>query len=132
MDISLCVFDEESSVMKFAGANNPLYSVQHGVMKEIKGDRQPIGIFEGLLKPFTVHTIPLEGLEAVYIFTDGYADQFGGAQGKKFKYSRLKELFFNAHKLELQAQQKLLAEKIDQWKSNLDQVDDVLIAGFKF
>ncbi len=132
MDISLCAFDEENGVMKFAGANNPLYYVQHGVLKEIKGDRQPIGIFEGLLKPFTVHTIPLKGLEAVYIFTDGYADQFGGPQGKKFKYSGLRDLLFNAHKLDAKSQQNLLAEHFDQWKSNLDQVDDVLVAGFKF
>lgn len=132
MDISLCAIDEENGVLKFSGANNPLYYVQNGVMKEIKGDRQPIGIFEGELKPFTVHTIPLKGLEAIYLFTDGYADQFGGAQGKKYKYSRLKELLFFVHLREPKQQEKELAEAFEKWKGNLDQVDDVLVAGIKF
>ncbi|CAN5886503.1 hypothetical protein BH11BAC7_BH11BAC7_32240 [soil metagenome] len=132
MDISLCAIDEENGVLKFSGANNPLYYVQNGSIKEIKGDRQPVGIFEGELKPFTVHTIPLEGLEAVYLFTDGYADQFGGAQGKKYKYSRLKELLFQLHPQQAQQQGKELAEDFEKWKGQLDQVDDVLVAGIKF
>jgi hypothetical protein len=60
MDMALCAIDEENGVMKFAGANNPLYYVQDGVIKELKGDRQPVGIFEGEIKSFTVHTIPLK------------------------------------------------------------------------
>lgn len=132
MDISLCALDEENGVLKFAGANNPIYYVQNGVMKEIKGNRQPVGVFEGELKPFTVHSIPLEGLEAFYLFSDGYADQFGGPQGKKFKHSRLQELLFNLHKKDPQQQRDELSEKFDAWRSNLDQVDDVLIAGAVF
>ncbi len=132
MDISLCAIDQRNRVMKFADANNPLYYVQNGVMKEIKGDRQPVGIFEGTLKPFTVHTIPLDGLEAVYLFSDGYADQFGGPQGKKFKYSRLNELLFKEYKNSPEQHEKVLAETFDQWKDKLDQVDDVLVAGILF
>jgi tetratricopeptide (TPR) repeat protein len=132
MDISLCALDEENGVLKFAGANNPVYYVQNGMMKEIKGNRQPVGIFEGELKPFTVHSIPLEGLEALYIFSDGYADQFGGPQGKKFKASRLQELLYKIYKKDPQQQQNEIAETFDAWKSNLDQVDDVLIAGIVF
>jgi serine phosphatase RsbU (regulator of sigma subunit) len=132
MDISLCALDEENGVLKFAGANNPIYYVQDGVMKEIKGNRQPVGIFEGELKPFTVHTIPLKGLEAFYLFSDGYADQFGGPQGKKFKHSRLQELLFKMNKKDPRQQQNELSENFDAWRSNLDQVDDVLIAGVIF
>ena len=132
MDISLCALDEENGVLRFAGANNPLYYVQNGIMKEIKGNRQPVGVFEGELKPFTVHTIPFAGLEAVYLFTDGYADQFGGLHGKKFKYSQLQGLLFNSCKKDPQQQQKELAETFDAWKNSLDQVDDVLVAGIKF
>jgi serine phosphatase RsbU (regulator of sigma subunit) len=132
MDISLCALDEKNGVLKFAGANNPLYYVQNGVMKEIKGDRQPVGIFDGELKPFTVHTLPLAGLDAFYLFSDGYADQFGGPQGKKFKHSRLQELLFSVSKKDAQQQEKDLTERFDSWKSNLEQVDDVLVAGIKF
>jgi tetratricopeptide (TPR) repeat protein len=132
MDISLCALDEENGVLKFAGANNPVYYVQNGMMKEIKGNRQPVGIFEGELKPFTVHSIPLKGLEALYIFSDGYADQFGGPQGKKFKYSRLQELLYKLYKKDPQQQEKELSENFDTWRGNLDQVDDVLIAGIVF
>jgi hypothetical protein len=71
-------------------------------------------------------------LEAVYIFTDGYADQFGGELGKKFKYSRLKEILFNGHRKNPGTQEKLLAENFDEWKGKLDQVDDVLVAGIFF
>jgi tetratricopeptide (TPR) repeat protein len=132
MDISLCALDEKNGVLHFAGANTPLYYVQNGVMKVIRGDRQPVGIFEGELKPFTAHTIPLKGLEAFYIFSDGYADQFGGPQGKKFKSSRLQELLFSLHKEDAQKQQQGLADVFDRWKNHLDQVDDVLVAGVKF
>ncbi len=76
--------------------------------------------------------IALEGLEAVYIFTDGYAGQFGGPQGKKYKHSRLKELSFFAHLQEPKQQEKELAEAFEKWKGNLDRVDDVLVAGIKF
>ncbi|MDQ3109107.1 MAG: tetratricopeptide repeat protein [Bacteroidota bacterium] len=131
MDISLCALDEKNGVLRFAGANTPLYYVQNGEMKVIRGDRQPVGIFEGELTPFTAHTIPLEGLEAFYIFSDGYADQFGGELGKKFKSSRLKELLFSSYTKDAEQQQKTLADVFNNWKSNLDQVDDVLVAGVK-
>ncbi|CAN5226822.1 hypothetical protein BH09BAC5_BH09BAC5_01320 [soil metagenome] len=132
MDISLCAIDEVSGIVKFAGANNPLYYVQQGEMKEIKGDRQPVGVFDGDLKPFTVHTIPMKDLSAIYLFSDGYADQFGGPQGKKMKYSKLKEILFQSVSQTPAEQEKFLAENFDNWKDKLDQVDDVLVAGIKF
>lgn len=131
MDIALCCIDEEKELLKFAGANNPLYYITNGEMHEIKGDRQPVGIFDGELKPFTVHTIPLKELEAIYIFTDGYADQFGGENGKKYKYSRLKEFLFTLYKKSPEEQEMKLANEFNSWKASLDQVDDVLVAGFK-
>ncbi|HET6992179.1 MAG TPA: SpoIIE family protein phosphatase, partial [Bacteroidia bacterium] len=131
MDIALCCIDEEKGELKFAGANNPIYYVSNNNIHEIKGDRQPVGIFTRELKPFTVHTISLKGLEAIYIFTDGYADQFGGGTGKKFKYSQLKQLLFDIHKKTPAEQEKELDKTFISWKGNLDQVDDILVAGIK-
>ncbi|MCX6311412.1 MAG: tetratricopeptide repeat protein [Bacteroidetes bacterium] len=129
MDISLCCIDEENNVLKFAGANNPLYYITNGEMHEIKGDRQPVGVFQGHLKPFTVHTIPLKDLDAFYMFTDGFADQFGGASGKKFKYSQLKETLLTISGKNLAQQKNSIEKTFDDWKGELDQVDDVLLAG---
>lgn len=131
MDIALCCIDEEKGELKFAGANNPIYYVSKGELHAIKGDRQPVGIFSRELKPFTVHTIPLKDIDMIYIFTDGYADQFGGDHGKKFNYSRLKELLFSIYDKELSQQKNILEKSFDEWKEKLDQVDDVLLAGIK-
>ncbi len=131
MDIALCCIDEEKGELKFSGANNPIYYVSNGIMHEIKGDRQPVGIFTKELKPFTTHTLSLKDLDSVYIFTDGYADQFGGGTGKKFKYSQLKQLLFDNHKKSPEEQEKELESAFQSWKGNLDQVDDILVTGIK-
>lgn len=131
MDIALCCIDEKAGVLKYSGANNPLYFIRNGKMEEIKGDRQPVGIFDGELKPFTVHTLLLKDIDAVYIFTDGFADQFGGESGKKFKYSQLKQLLFDRHKKSPSEQEQDLEAVFQKWRGNLDQVDDVLVAGIK-
>lgn len=131
MDVSICCIDEEKGLLHYAGANNPVYFIRDGKMNEIKGDRQPVGVFEGELKPFSVHTLPLNEIESFYLFTDGYADQFGGPNGKKFKYSRLKELLFTNHQLPVNEQQEKLSSTFDKWKGGLDQVDDVLVVGVR-
>jgi serine phosphatase RsbU (regulator of sigma subunit) len=129
MDISLCAIDETNGVLKFAGANNSLYYVEQGMLKEAKGDRQPVGVFEGLIKPFTVHSLPLKNIDAFYIFSDGFADQFGGPQGKKFKSAQLQELINASWKKTPAEQSEALSTAFYSWKGNLDQVDDVLLMG---
>lgn len=129
MDIALCTIDEEHGVLKFAGANNPLYYVENGILKEIKGDRQPVGVFAGHIKPFVTHTVPLKDLEAFYIFSDGYADQFGGPAGKKFKYAQLQSLVASSWKKTPAQQSEAFASAFHSWKGNLEQVDDVLLMG---
>jgi tetratricopeptide (TPR) repeat protein len=131
MDIALCCIDEEKGELKFSGANNPIYYVNKNGIHEIKGDRQPVGIFTKELKPFTVHTIPLSEIDSFYIFTDGYADQFGGGTGKKFKYSRFKEELHLISGKSEEAQKNILEKLFDDWRGNLDQVDDVLVAGIR-
>jgi ligand-binding sensor domain-containing protein/serine phosphatase RsbU (regulator of sigma subunit) len=131
MDIALCVYDKQSMELQFAGANNPLYLITLGDLVEIKGDKQPIGVYKGDTKPFTSHPVKLTKGDCVYIASDGYADQFGGTNGKKFKYKQLKDLLLTVNNQSMAEQKKALDASIEQWKGGLDQVDDILVVGFR-
>ena len=130
MDIALCSLDMKTLQLEFAGANNPLWIIKKGAKEitEIKGDKQPIGKFTER-KPFTHHSVQLSKGDRIYIFTDGYADQFGGNRGKKFKYRPFQELLLTSAHLPLQEQKKLLNETITQWMGQHEQVDDILVMG---
>src|SRR5690606_37958559 len=91
MDIALCVLDHDTNTLEFSGANNSLYLVRDAEMIEYKPDKQPIGAFENR-KPFTTHTIPVKTGDRIFVFTDGFADQFGGPKGKKLKYKAFKSM----------------------------------------
>jgi serine phosphatase RsbU (regulator of sigma subunit) len=131
MDISLIRLNLKTNELIWAGAFNPLWYIEKGILKEIKADKQPIGYAEDL-KPFTNHTLHLNTNDTVYLFTDGFADQFGGEKGKKYKYKQLEEkLLANSHK-PLEEQKQLLHTSFNNWKGNLEQVDDVTIIGIKF
>jgi serine phosphatase RsbU (regulator of sigma subunit) len=91
MDIALCALDRDAMTLEFAGANNPMYLVRQGVLSEIKGDKQPIGHYI-TRKNFTNHTLEVKKGDVIYLFSDGYADQFGRPKGKKFKYKQLEEI----------------------------------------
>jgi len=132
MDISLCALRMSASgaTLHWAGANNPIWLVQNGVMMEIKGDKQPIGKhFES--KAFTLHTIELNKNDSFYIFTDGFADQFGGPKGKKFKYKQLQKLLLASSGLNPESQKQLLNTEFENWKKELEQVDDICIIGVR-
>lgn len=137
MDITLAVIDEEADLLMFAGANNSLYYTNiAGELHEVKGDRQPIGFYVDKHQPFNVHTIPLGDVTNIYMFTDGYADQFCGNAGtqfgKKFKYSRLKTTLANVQNLNSLQQKEHMQKTFEDWKGNMFQVDDVLMLGIKF
>ncbi len=132
MDISLCVIDKKNKTLKYAGANNPLYYIRNGAFTEIKGDGQPIGTFvEEENHPFTTHSIKLQEGDTFYVFTDGFADQFGGPKGKKFKYKPFIALLSETAHLPLKEQSKKLEETFDNWKGNLEQIDDVCVIGVR-
>ncbi len=133
MDISLCVIDKNKKQLQFAGAFRPLYMIRDNKINEIKGDRFSIGMMEDSMEnpKVTVHTFDLKQEDIVYIFTDGYADQFGGSEGKKYKYRRFRHLLLNIHKLPMDKQKEYLDNSIEDWKGELEQVDDILIIGFK-
>jgi len=132
MDIALCAFDQKEYELEFAGAFNPLFFVRDEEIFEIKGNKFPIGIFlEKEAKKFTNHKMKVKKGDVVYIFSDGYADQFGGARGKKFMQSQFRSLLFDIHKKPMPEQRRILDQTIEHWRGNEDQVDDILVIGLR-
>ncbi|GAB4327597.1 MAG: hypothetical protein OHK0038_01300 [Flammeovirgaceae bacterium] len=137
MDIAICVIDKSKHTLKYAGAMNPLYylpanEANRGEIIEIKGDKQPIG---GIQKkerhPYTSHTISIESPTVFYMCSDGYQDQFGGKNNKKFMAKRLKKLLYEIHPEEMDKQKTILATTLEDWMQNENQIDDILIVGFR-
>lgn len=130
MDISLARIDVVTHEIAWAGANNPLWYVAGGVVNEIKANKQPIGITDAPL-PFTTHHIQLDKGDVIYLFTDGYADQFGGPKGKKFKYKQLQELMLSFASRPMREQHDILHSTITGWRGPLEQIDDVCVIGIR-
>jgi len=138
MDAALCVFEkaEGRQTIEFAGANNPLWIVRQApaadiCFTEIVPNKQPIGIHGGKIEPFTEHGIVLEKGDIIYIFSDGFADQFGGPKGKKFKYNQLRDIVIGMRNTPMAEQRKILERTFEEWKGSLEQLDDVLIIGVR-
>ncbi len=131
MDIALLSFDDKNSLVEFAGANNPVVHISAGKTSMIKSDKQPIGYYNQNHKPFSLHKINYKKGDSFYIFSDGYADQFGGDKGKKFKEKKLFELFASIQTIPMRSQEETLLKTFNDWKGNLEQVDDVLVIGVK-
>ena len=133
MEISLCKWNKNTNEFIFAGANTIIYHISDNNISTIKGNKHPIGSFYGeQLKPFQNITISLSENDCVYLFSDGYADQFGGAKGKKYKYKQLEEFLVSNANKPIKQQKELLSEEFENWKGNLEQVDDVCVIGLKF
>lgn len=130
MDIAVCKLNKKEKIIQFAGANNPLWIIRNNELLETKGDKQPVGKFEPS-NQFTNHEIKVNSGDTIYIFSDGYADQFGGEKGKKFKSSSLKKLLLSIHQLPLNQQLAALETNFDEWKGTFEQLDDVCVIGFK-
>jgi serine phosphatase RsbU (regulator of sigma subunit) len=131
MDIAFCSFDTESKELEFAGANNPLYLVRAGELTQIKPDTFAIGGFEPGTKKYTNHKLKLQKNDCLYIFSDGYADQFGGIKGKKFMYRQFRNLILSIVNKPMDEQKKYLDEAIEKWRGRYEQVDDMLIIGVR-
>ncbi|MES2516130.1 MAG: SpoIIE family protein phosphatase [Bacteroidota bacterium] len=149
MDLALCSIDYKTLTLEYAGVFNSLWILRKDIavnyqtksdrevfygndLFEIKADKCYIGNNKnGVADVFTNHTVKLKRDDCVYIYTDGYADQFGGPKGKKFKYNKFKDLLIqNAH-LEMDDQYNALSKAFIEWKGNQEQVDDVLVIGLK-
>ena len=132
MDLSFCAIDVVGRKLEFAGAFNPVYIVRDGEIIEIKGDKNMLGpnIGHGR-RPFRNHEIDLQDDDTMYLFSDGYADQFGGPEGKKFKYRRFRHLILSIFEKPLSVQHHMLDKRLNEWKGSLEQVDDILVLGVK-
>ena len=131
MDCVLCAFDFKKLTLEFAAANNPLWIFRNGEMLEYKPDKMPVGKYRDEVTSFTLQKVKLQKDDIVYSFTDGFADQFGGEKGKKLKYKPFQEILIKNASQPMEDQKKMLENIFDNWKGDLEQVDDVLVVGVK-
>jgi len=131
MDISICIINREAGSLEFAGANNPLYIIRDGTLIKIPADKMPIGIYSASPRPFNNNVFELKKNDLLYMFSDGYADQFGGSNGKKLMYNHFQDLLLQYHKKSMEEQKVLLNDYFENWRGEHVQVDDVLVMGIK-
>jgi serine phosphatase RsbU (regulator of sigma subunit) len=130
MDISLCKIDKANNTAEFSGAYNSLYLVRDNKLIEYDADNMSIGS-DDIVKPYTNHSVKTAKDDMLYLFSDGYADQFGGEKGKKFKYQQMQQIIVKNNNKSLDLQKHLLEQEFEQWKGGLEQVDDVLVIGIR-
>lgn len=131
MDIGVCLVDFDTNKLWFSGANNPLYLIRDGELTHYRADKMPVAIHYRMA-PFTLHEINLQRGDTFYIFTDGYADQFGGPKEKKFMTGQFKETLLSINNLPMIKQGEKLDEIFESWKGSNPQVDDVTVIGIRY
>ena len=132
MDMALCILDTKALTLKFAGANNPMYIVSNGALTEYKGVKNPIGFYP-MEKKFETTEIPVKKGDYIYMFSDGFPDQFNAKTNKKVTYGRFKNLLveINNETSDPETQKKRLDDFFESWRNGFVQMDDVLIGGFR-
>jgi serine phosphatase RsbU (regulator of sigma subunit) len=130
MDISIISKHIETNEIRWAGAHNPLWIIEDNELIEIKPDKQPIGKSEKTI-PFTTHVVKAKVNAMLYLITDGFADQFGGSEGKKFKKAQFKSLLLGCNQESATKQKDLLNSEFNKWKGSLEQLDDVCVIGVR-
>ncbi len=128
MDIAVCSLD--GNKLLYAGAHNPLWIIRNGELLETKANKQPIGRFDRQ-EPYTTHEISLQKGDSIYIFSDGYADQFGGDKGKKLKSRAFKDLLLSIQDKNMSQQKIIIDESFEKWRGNIEQIDDVCVIGVR-
>jgi serine phosphatase RsbU (regulator of sigma subunit) len=132
MDLALCAIDLKEMKMEFSGAMNPAWVLRDTEIIELKGNKFPIGSYvDGADQHFENTEFQLKKGDRIYVFTDGYADQFGGPKGKKFKYKNIKTLLLDTRHESMDRQLEILDRTIESWRGNLEQIDDILVMGVK-
>lgn len=131
MDIALCVLNLKDKCLQYAGAYNPLFIINKNKFNQIRADRMPIGIYLKEKDSFTNHIVYLNSGDSIYMFSDGYIDQFGGKNGKKFLAKNFKKLIIEIQDLSMKEQKEVLNRTLEEWKGNREQVDDILVMGFR-
>lgn len=132
MDMAICVLNTKEMTMQFAGAVNGIYLVSDNKLENYKGDRVVIGrTIDGKVPEYSCKDVPISRGDMVYMFTDGYVDQFGGSDHKKFKHLRFRHLLLNIHELSTEDQKSVLHQKFEEWRGEGEQTDDILVLGFR-
>jgi len=131
MDIALTVFDYDTLTVSYAGAFRPLILVRNNEITEYRGSRYPIGFYEDVVKTFDTQTIPLQQGDRIYLFSDGYVDQFGGEERKKLNRKRFYELLLNIQTMKMEEQKAYLEYAFTNWKQDEIQTDDILVVGLE-
>ncbi len=131
LDIALCILQLKEKKVLFSGAYNPLIMIRNSKLTEIRGDRMPIGIHFDEKRPFNSHELEVKKRDTIYLFSDGYIDQFGGSKGTKFKLDPFKKLLLSIQDRSMEEQKRMLDERLKKWRGKYDQVDDILVIGFK-
>jgi len=131
MDISVCIINMKKMQLRYSGANIPLYIIRDNNLQEYKADRMPIGIHGKAVIPFNSHDIDIRKGDTIYTFSDGYADQFGGQKGKKFKYAEFRVLINNIHDKPMNEQAAILENAHNEWRGDFKQIDDILLIGMR-
>jgi len=138
MDMALCVIDYEHNIMQYAGANNPALLVRNGELIELKADKMPVGVYYREKESFTNHEIEIQKGDTVYLFSDGFIDQFGGEKGRKYMIKQFKELILKINDKPMSEQKEIFNKELEDWKlgnreegDEHHQIDDVLVVGFR-
>ncbi|MFY9311235.1 MAG: tetratricopeptide repeat protein [Bacteroidia bacterium] len=131
MDAVLCRFDFNNMQLEYSAANNSFFIIRNGELMVFKPDKMPVGKYLGEEKPFTRNTVPIQKGDCIYTFSDGYADQFGGPNNKKFQSKRLKELFLNNCHKPMSVQKEIYEKTLKEWQGGNEQVDDILLMGIR-
>jgi len=132
IEISLCVIDFDSKKLQYSGAIRPLYYIRDKEISEIKGDYMPIGVLEGEKHSFNIKEMEFQENDLIYLFSDGFVDQIGGPERKTFRSKYFKELLVDIHEESLDKQKDVLEKTYEEWKGDMDQIDDILIMGIQF
>jgi serine phosphatase RsbU (regulator of sigma subunit) len=131
MDIALCCFDLEKNILNFSGAMRPLWIIRNKELLEYKPTKTSIGGITSDEQNFIEHEIKIQKGDSIYIFSDGYADQFGGDKGKKMMTKNMKDLLLSIQNISMIEQEKILNDKLTGWQGEFEQVDDILVIGIK-
>jgi CheY-like chemotaxis protein/serine phosphatase RsbU (regulator of sigma subunit) len=132
MDIALCIIDFEKKKLQFSGAYNPLIIIRNNELLRFNADKMPVSFHQRKDQPFSRHNIDLTENDCLYIFSDGYVDQFGGPRGMKFLMKQFSQMLLDIHHNPMQEQKAIIEQKFDEWRDEYSQIDDVLVIGFKF
>ena len=138
MDMALVIIDKKSNIIQYAGAYNPLFIVRDGELIKYKADKMPVGIYIREKESFTNYELEVKENDTIYMFSDGFVDQFGGEHGKKFMVSRFKELILQIYEKPMAEQKQIFEQRLEEWMhpANKDgetykQIDDILVIGFR-